>query len=68
MDRRLIDVYDMHHGGRHLSVSRATVELTPLGRTRTRMAFTEQATFLDGEDGTASRERGTAAHLHRLGA
>jgi hypothetical protein len=56
----------MHHGGRHLSVSRAAAELTPLGRTR--MAFTEQATFLDGEDGTASRERGTAAHLDRLGA
>jgi uncharacterized protein YndB with AHSA1/START domain len=66
-DQRLIYVYDMHHGGRHLSISLASVEFTAISRTRTRMAFTEQAVFLDGEDGTASRERGTAVHFDRLG-
>jgi uncharacterized protein YndB with AHSA1/START domain len=65
-DERLIYAYDMHVGGRHLSVSLATVELAATAGGGTRMTFTEQAAFLDGEDGTRSREGGTAAHLERL--
>ena len=67
-DRRIVLVYDMHIDGRHHSVSIATVEMTPEGA-RTRLSFTEQVVFLDGTDGktgTASRERGTGAHLDRL--
>jgi uncharacterized protein YndB with AHSA1/START domain len=50
----------------HLSASLATVELAGAGEGATRMTFTEQAAFLDGEDGTRSREAGTAAHFDRL--
>ena len=65
---RLVYVYDMHLGGRHHSVSLATVEFIgdPEG---TRLRFTEQVTFVDGtdgRDGTLSRKRGTSAHLERI--
>jgi uncharacterized protein YndB with AHSA1/START domain len=66
-DARLVFVYDMHVSGAYLSTSLATVEITPRG-SKTKLVFTEQAAFFDGEDGTASREFGTAAHLDRLGA
>ena len=62
---RLVYVYDMHHGDKHLSVSLATVEFAAVGG-GTRMTFTEQAAFLDGEDGVPSRDVGTAAHWERL--
>ncbi|MCE9668624.1 SRPBCC domain-containing protein [Myxococcus stipitatus] len=64
-DERLVYAYDMHVGGTHLSVSLATVEFIAT-RTGTRMRFTEQAAFLDGQDGTRSREGGTAAHFDRM--
>jgi uncharacterized protein YndB with AHSA1/START domain len=64
-DARLLFAYDMHHAGTHLSVSLATVELLAAGA-GTRMTFTEQAAFVDGQDGTRSREEGTAAHFDRL--
>jgi uncharacterized protein YndB with AHSA1/START domain len=65
---RVVYVYDMHLGGRHHSVSIATLEFigAPEG---TRLRFTEQVTFVDGTDGRSgaiSRKRGTAAHLERL--
>ena len=65
-DARLVFAYDMHHSGAHLSVSLATVELAAVDA-GTRLTFTEQAAFLDGRDGTRSREEGTSAHLDRLG-
>ena len=58
----------MHLSAKHHSVSLATVELTPSGH-GTRLIFTEQVAFLDGTDGnegTLSRQLGTAAHLDRL--
>ena len=65
---RLVYVYDMHLGGRHHSISLATVEFIgdPEG---TRLRFTEQVTFVDGtdgRDGTLSRKRGTSAQLERV--
>ena len=65
-NERLVYVYDMSAGALHLSVSLATVEFSPTREGGTRMLFTEQAAFLDGQDGTKSREIGTAAHLDRL--
>jgi uncharacterized protein YndB with AHSA1/START domain len=65
-DERLVYAYDMYVGDKHLSVSLATVELEPTSEGGTRMLFTEQAAFLDGEDGVKSREIGTAAHFERL--
>ena len=65
-NERLVYAYDVHVDSRFHSVSLATVELEPLSG-GTRMLFTEQAAFLDGEDGCASRQAGTAAHFERLG-
>lgn len=65
-NQRLIYAYDMFVGDEHYSVSLATVELAPAPRGGTRMTFTEQAAFLTGQDGTRSREEGTAAHFDRL--
>jgi uncharacterized protein YndB with AHSA1/START domain len=65
---RIVYVYDMHVGGKHLSVSLATVELAAAPSGGTRMTFTEQAAFLDGEDGVKSREAGTAGHFDKLAA
>jgi len=67
-DQRIVYVYDMHVGAKHHSLSLATVEFHPEGK-GTRQVFTEQVAFLDGTggpEGTASRERGTAAHFDRM--
>jgi uncharacterized protein YndB with AHSA1/START domain len=67
-DARLVYVYDMRLGGRHHSVSLATVEFAPKAD-GTQLRFTEQVVFVDGtngDDGTASRKRGTDAHLVRI--
>jgi uncharacterized protein YndB with AHSA1/START domain len=64
-EQRLVWSYDLDYAGKHLSVSLATVEIRAAGRGAA-LRFTEQAAFLDGTDGTSSRERGTAAHLDRL--
>jgi uncharacterized protein YndB with AHSA1/START domain len=66
-NERLVYAYDMSGGDAHQSVSLATVDfLAATGGTR--MVFGEQVAFLDGEDGTRSRETGTAAHFERLAA
>jgi uncharacterized protein YndB with AHSA1/START domain len=64
---RIVSVYEMHLNQKPHSVSIATVELTPQGA-GTRLLFTEQVAFLDGSDGLASREHGSAGLLDRLGA
>ena len=65
-DQRIIYSYDMRLDGRHISVSLATVELTPEGA-GTRLVITEQGVFLDGYDDAGSRERGTRILLDQLG-
>lgn len=64
-DERIVYAYDMHHGGRKLSVSLATVEFAPAGK-GTRMTLTEQGVFLDGYDDAGSRERGTGGLMDQL--
>ena len=64
-DERIVWSYAMQVGGRRISVSLATVELSPDG-TGTRMRFTEQGIYLDGHDGIAERERGTKDLLDNL--
>ena len=56
----------MHIDGRHISVSLATVVLTPAG-SGTTMTVTEQGVFLDGHDDAGARERGTNSLLDKLG-
>jgi uncharacterized protein YndB with AHSA1/START domain len=57
----------MHIADKRISVSLATVELTPKDG-GTRLTFTEQGAFLDGYDDAGSRERGTGLLLDQLGA
>jgi uncharacterized protein YndB with AHSA1/START domain len=57
-DRRLVCDYDLHHDGNFHSVTLSSLRLEPKGSS-TRVSYTEQIVFLDGEDGTASREHGT---------
>lgn len=65
-DRRLVYAYDMHIDGRHISVSLATVVLSPAG-SGTTMTVTEQGVFLDGHDDAGARERGSNSLLDKLG-
>ncbi len=64
-DRLLVYAYDMHIDGAHLSVSLASVQFTQLVA-GTKMTYTEQAVYLDGEDGSASRKNGVTAHFDLL--
>jgi uncharacterized protein YndB with AHSA1/START domain len=66
-DERIVYAYDMHRDETRISVSLATVELAPAGA-GTRLLFTEQAAFLDGQDTPAERERGTGTLLENLDA
>jgi uncharacterized protein YndB with AHSA1/START domain len=62
---RIVWSYAMQVGGRRISVSLATLELSPDGR-GTHMRFIEQGVYLDGHDGIAERERGTKDLLDNL--
>ena len=64
-NERIVYAYEMSLDDRKISVSLATVELTP-APTGTRLVLTEQGAFLDGND-DGSRERGTNYLLDRLG-
>jgi uncharacterized protein YndB with AHSA1/START domain len=61
--QRLVYSYDMTVGGKHLSVSLATVELSPTREGGTRMTFTEQVAFLNDDFDLKSREDGTSGLL-----
>lgn len=65
-DRRIVFAFVMHVGGRKISASLGTVELTPDGD-GTRLTFNEQGVYF-GEDGWAEREEGTATGLDQLDA
>lgn len=66
-DRRVVFSYDMHLGDQHLSVSLTTIELARV-EGGTRLTFTEQGAFLDGDAaGVASRIEGTRSLLDNLG-
>jgi len=64
-DSRIVWSYAMQVGERRISVSLATLELSPDGA-GTRMRFIEQGVYLDGYDGLADRERGTKDLLDNL--
>jgi len=66
-DTRLVYAYEMHLNGIKISVSLATLELTPAGA-GTRLVVTEQGSFLDGYADAGSREEGTGFLLDQLGA
>jgi uncharacterized protein YndB with AHSA1/START domain len=66
-NQRLVYVYEMRQDDRKISVSLATIELSPADK-GTRLKVTEQGAFLDGYDDAGSREHGTGLLLSRLGA
>ncbi|MDQ3702622.1 MAG: SRPBCC domain-containing protein, partial [Chloroflexota bacterium] len=63
---RIVLTYVMHLDGTRISVSLATIEFRSAGA-GTRLTFTEQGAFLDGQDAPAQREQGTAELLDALG-
>jgi uncharacterized protein YndB with AHSA1/START domain len=65
-DERIVSTYEMQVDGKRMSVSVATVELTPAGA-GTRLTLTEQGAFLDGLDKVEFREHGTGDMLDALG-
>jgi uncharacterized protein YndB with AHSA1/START domain len=62
-DARLVYAYDMTVSSRHISVSLATVELSPTRDGGTRMIFNEQVAFLNDDYDLKSREDGTSGLL-----
>jgi uncharacterized protein YndB with AHSA1/START domain len=65
-DERIVFTYNMHRDGTRMSVSVTTVELIATGG-GTRLRYTEQGVFLDGEDKPELREQGTKEILDKLG-
>lgn len=63
---RIVYAYDMHAGGRRISVSLGTVQLEPQGD-GTRLTYTEQGAYLDGLDTPEQRESGTGGLFDALG-
>ena len=62
---RIVYTYEMRTGDRRISVSLATIELTPDGK-GTRVLLTEMGAFLDGLDAVAQREAGTKGLFDQL--
>jgi uncharacterized protein YndB with AHSA1/START domain len=65
-DERIVLAYSLTAEEVRTSAALTTVELAAAGG-ETRLLLTEQVAFLDGVDGTASRQRGWGALLDRLG-
>lgn len=66
-NERIVNAYEMYQDDTRISVSLATMELTPEGD-GTRLTFTEQDAFLDGYDDAGSREDGTRWLFEQLAA
>lgn len=67
-DQRLVFAYSMTVAGAPMSVSLTTVEFVAKdGGKKTLLRFSEFDTFLDGNDGGASRREGTEGLLTNLG-
>jgi len=64
-DTRLVYAYEMHINGEKISVSLATVELSP-ARDGCKFVITEQGSFLNGYEDKGSREEGTGLLLEQL--
>jgi uncharacterized protein YndB with AHSA1/START domain len=65
-DRRIVLAYTMTVGDKRISVSLATVEITPSGD-GSYLVYTEQGAFFDGADSPVGREAGCRALLDKLG-
>jgi uncharacterized protein YndB with AHSA1/START domain len=65
-NERIVWSYDMHMDGKRMSVSVATVVLSPVAGGTT-LVMTEQGAFLDGLDTNEQRREGTEQFLDNLG-
>jgi uncharacterized protein YndB with AHSA1/START domain len=65
-NERIVYAYEMHMDDARISVSLATIELTPTGD-GTKLVMTEAGAFLDGHDTPEQREGGTGSLLDALG-
>jgi uncharacterized protein YndB with AHSA1/START domain len=65
-DQRIVYSYEMYLGDDRMSVSLATIQITPDGA-GTHLTYTEQGAFLDEIDKPEAREEGTAWLLDNLG-
>ncbi|HEX5619459.1 MAG TPA: SRPBCC family protein [Solirubrobacteraceae bacterium] len=65
-NERIVYAYEMHMDDTRISVSLATIELTPNGDGTT-LVLTESGAFLDGHDTPQQREGGTGSLLDALG-
>jgi uncharacterized protein YndB with AHSA1/START domain len=66
-DQRIVNTYVMYMGETRISVSVASLELTPEQGGATRMVYTEHGAYLDGYDNPAQREEGTRELFDSLG-
>jgi uncharacterized protein YndB with AHSA1/START domain len=64
-ERRIVLAYTMLSGGTRISVSLATVEITPAGE-GARLVYTEQGAFFEGADAVSQREQGCRWLLEQL--
>jgi uncharacterized protein YndB with AHSA1/START domain len=64
-NERIVSTYEMYMNETRISVSLATVELSPAQR-GTKLVYTEQVAFLDGYDIPAQREEGTRELFNAL--
>jgi uncharacterized protein YndB with AHSA1/START domain len=65
-NRLIVFVYTMDHGDRRISSSQNTVQFIKDGN-GTKLIFTEQGVYFDGQPALASRELGTRDLLEKLG-
>jgi len=66
-DNRIVYAYEMAFEDTRVSVSLATIELTPVdGGRSTRLTITENGAFFDGHEDPALREHGTRELLEAL--
>jgi uncharacterized protein YndB with AHSA1/START domain len=65
-NERIVYAYAMYVDEARISVSLATVEISP-ARNRTRLTFTEQGAFFDGHEVPGQREQGMGTLLDALG-
>ena len=65
-DRRIVFAYTMTVSVKPISVSLATIEITPAGE-GARLVYTEQGVFFDGADKPQGREIGCRELLEKLG-
>ena len=64
-ERRIVLAYTMLSGDTRISVSLATVEITPAGE-GARLIYTEQGAFFEGADAVRQREHGCRWLLEQL--